>query len=273
LPGGPKPAVDIETALSWAFRDELPKGFRGRGSEAGYGGPRLQPSPLLRILTLGTPIDACAREPGFPLALGNPHPDALKIEAAVARLSGADLVYTPAGYGAELAGLVPEYDCYGEAALQRVAECVVIRAKLADRPHLGEAPTPSACTSPVNGKIAVRQLSPRPEAAPASTDLATKAIRKDVYARSAYCGLQWSPDPKEVLRDRAEYLVWWLALAWLTGELQDLESRIIAGPAAPRRPWPEPKRHRTPAVLPDLQEQTRQPAAATKGRKVRSQRI
>lgn len=255
------------------IRPKPAKGFRGRGSEVGYDGPRLQPSPLLRIVTLGTPIDAWARKPGFPVALGDPHPDALKIEAAVARLGGADLAHNPAEYGAELAGLVPEYDRYGKAALQRVAECVVIRAKLADRPNLGEAPTPSACTSPVNGKIAVRRLSPRQDAAPASTDLPTKAIRKDVYAPGAYCGLQWSPDPKEVLRDRAEYLVWWLALAWLTGELQDLESRTIAGPAAPRRPWAEPKQHRAPVVLPDLQEQTRQPAAATKGRKVGSQRI
>ncbi len=122
-------------------------------------------------------------------------------------------------------------------------------------------------------EIAVRQLSPRPNAVPASTDLPTKAIRKDVYASGAYCGLQWSPDPKEIVRDRAEYLVWWLALAWLTGELQDLESRIIAPPGAPRRPWAEPEVQQRPIVLPDLQEQTRQPAAATKGRNVGLQRV
>ncbi len=70
--------VDIEHALRWAYRDELPKRLRG--------------GPTFTDLTRPPPSDffeddGVTREPGYPAALGEPHPDAIAIEAAVKGLA------------------------------------------------------------------------------------------------------------------------------------------------------------------------------------------
>lgn len=66
------------TPCAAAYRDELPK--RGAGASAGV-------SPMFSLIALGTVIDSGGREPGFPAALGEPHPDAVTIEAAVQALA------------------------------------------------------------------------------------------------------------------------------------------------------------------------------------------
>src|ERR1044071_3550593 len=106
-----KRSLNIEAALTWTYRDELPKGYRQRHDREPEG-PRLPTSPLLRLLALGTAVDGWTREPGFPLAMGEPHPDALRIEAAVAGLNGAGLVCPSEDYAAELEGLVPACASY-----------------------------------------------------------------------------------------------------------------------------------------------------------------
>jgi hypothetical protein len=72
-----KRLVDVEDALVWAFRDELPK--RAPGGNVIAAGSSV--SPMWRYGLFGARINNWSREPGFPAAPGDPHPDALGIEA------------------------------------------------------------------------------------------------------------------------------------------------------------------------------------------------
>src|SRR5258707_971550 len=76
--------LDIEQALRWAYRDELPK--RQHGGR--YDSRDLTAASMSRLAAAAAddeqPCDQ--REPGFPAALGDPHPDSIIIEAAVKRL-------------------------------------------------------------------------------------------------------------------------------------------------------------------------------------------
>ena len=248
-PSGPKRVLDIERALSWAYREELPKRQRRLAFENAVDRPRMQPSPLARMMALATPIDSWSRHPGFPAALEDAHPDALAIESAVHRLWQADLIPDPAEYASELVRLVSDLDQYGRAAVGRLVELVMTSAKLADRPPIPDAPRPGPLTSPVNGQIAVRQLLGPSEGqrdgsggpAKAIREVPAKAIRKNEYRKGAYCPLRWFPNPASIVRERAEYLAWWLALEWLAAELCEVDSLIITPPSAPRRPWAEPE--------------------------------
>ena len=68
--------VDIEYALRWAYRDELPK--RQHGGSSWIAGTPLTPVRV-NFSDIG---EYFRREPGFPEAAGEPHPDAFLIEAA-----------------------------------------------------------------------------------------------------------------------------------------------------------------------------------------------
>src|SRR4051812_34003787 len=96
---GKRRPLDVESALSWAFRHELPKRRKPEAlaylQAAGHTSPHVDhlapagfPSvcPMFKNAALGTSIDF-PREPGFPASAGEPHPDALVIERAVAALS------------------------------------------------------------------------------------------------------------------------------------------------------------------------------------------
>src|SRR5215204_2644591 len=65
-PSGPKRVLDIERALSWAYREELPKRQRRLAFENAVDRPRMQPSPLARMMALATPIDSWSRHPENP---------------------------------------------------------------------------------------------------------------------------------------------------------------------------------------------------------------
>src|SRR5258708_35261276 len=94
--------LDIEYALRWAYRDELPKQHApprrlGTHTQERVWSPYTFPagypevSPSFREATGGGPsggyADGWSRDPGFPQALGEPHPDALTMEAAVKGLA------------------------------------------------------------------------------------------------------------------------------------------------------------------------------------------
>jgi len=197
----PKRVLDIEKALSWAYREELPKRERRLAFENAIYGPRLQPSPLARTLALATPIDCWSGGPDLRGDSEDADPDALAIEAAVHQLGAADLALDPSEYAGELIGLVPDPGQYGQAALSRIMEAVM--AKLGARPPVPDAPRMTGA----------------------------KAIRKNVYRNEVHCELRWFPKPASVVSERAAYLAWWLALEWLAGELQGLDSLIISAPS------------------------------------------
>jgi hypothetical protein len=122
--------LDIEKALHWAYRDELPKRQRG-GSW--IGGTTLSP--------IREPIDRDPNDhpkPGFP---GEPHPDAFLIEAAVKGLDG----WFGHGFGPDptAAGLMHgmehmEVDHLqaGVEAVAAMAAIVAVHARTGTRPAL-----------------------------------------------------------------------------------------------------------------------------------------
>jgi hypothetical protein len=217
----PKRVLDIEKALSWAYREELPKRERRLAFENAIDGPRLQPSPLARTLALATPIDCWSGGPDLRGDSEDADPDALAIEAAVHQLGAADLALDPSEYAGELIGLVPDPGQYGQAALSRIMEAVRVSAKLGARPPVPDAPRPRPPRSPINGRIILSS----------GTGTGAKAIRKNVYRTEVHCELRWFPKPASVVSERAAYLAWWLALEWLAGELQGLDSLIISAPS------------------------------------------
>src|SRR5258708_24977967 len=73
---------DIETALRWAYRDELPK--RQHGGR--YDTRDLTAASMSRLAAADDERSADQREPGFPAALGEPHPHSIIIQSAVNHL-------------------------------------------------------------------------------------------------------------------------------------------------------------------------------------------
>ena len=75
--------MTIEEALRWATRDELPK----RREDSPIRGPQCASDPVWRMVAMGGRVDNWSREPGMPPAMGDPHPDAITIEAHLQVLS------------------------------------------------------------------------------------------------------------------------------------------------------------------------------------------
>jgi hypothetical protein len=68
--------------------------------------------------------------------------------------------------------------------------------------------------------------------------VATSALRKDTYKEGSVCLLAWEPPPHLLIAERAEYLVWHLALEALASMLAGkLETIGVLPPSAPTRPW------------------------------------
>lgn len=176
-----------------------------------------------------------------------PHADADIVEDAIDRLRlvAPDLEMEPR----ELAfGLGFEVDAAGAIAAARAnaANLVLVHAKLGSRPSLRFEPLePSAKPAP-NGKPGVWRREQWAE--PTFDDHAetsrlvevavTSLKRKDLYPSGSYGRLEWSPDPQEIVNERAEYAAWRASLARLAEELEGkLESRGVLAPGAARAPW------------------------------------
>jgi hypothetical protein len=150
--GPSKRFLDIEVALRWAYRDELPKRDRKTvlppipGERvwspylfpAGYG----ETSPMFREGVGGGPsggyVDGWSRDPGFPRALGGPHVDALVIEEAVKELAafrghgfGAD---DPAGLTYGFEGLEIDHLQATVEAIGAMPGIIAVHARAGTRP-------------------------------------------------------------------------------------------------------------------------------------------
>lgn len=149
---GQKRFLDIETALRWAYRDELPKDRRTviipGAQRQGVWSPYLYPagygdaSPMFRDGADGGPsggyADGWDRDPGYPKVIGGPHPDALTIEAAVKNLAqwrghgfgDGD----PAGLTWGFTGLEAGHDQAAIEAIGAMPGIVACHAKAGTRP-------------------------------------------------------------------------------------------------------------------------------------------
>ena len=247
--------TDIEIALRWAYRDELPKRQQSRGSWTA--GTTLQQA---RVVIVRDDY-AGSREPGYPAALGEPHPDALAIEAAVKGLAA----WAGHGFGPDDAGglmhgmdyMDVDYMQAGVEAVASMPAIVAVHARAGTRPRWSwELPVPFPDRGG-NGKARVLideifvekydrkglYYEPAPDEIPAGAvtyiqPVPCPPIRAGVYREGAYSPLVYRPRPAHVVAERAEYAAWRMGLELLH---QALEGRLATvaplAPAAAWRPW------------------------------------
>lgn len=236
-----KRVMDIEDVLRWAFQDELPK----RREEEGEFRMREFPAvcPMFAMAQHGGRIENFSREPGFPLAMGEVHPDALIVEQAVKNLSR----FSEHRFEGEL-GLAPDLaagqDEQGPMAwaMAQIVNLVRIQARLGARPSFAKTPEPAAIVDRQGRPLVMvlrttMKTDEEGRLRPHLVEEKVGAEGKDRYPRGAYCLIEWE-DPKAILRERAGYSAWWAALDLLAHELSGRLSTIaVLPPAAAQRPW------------------------------------
>lgn len=244
--------LDIELALRWAYRDELPKRLRGGPSFADLSRP-----PRSDFFD----DDGATREPGYPASAGEPHPDAMAIEAAVKSLE----TWRGHGFGpGDPAGLLHGIDHMevdhiqaGTEAVASMAGIVACHARAGTRPKWSSClPEPFPDRGP-NGKPKVMvdetfvetvdkrgrvrfepAADPQPGEIAYTTPVACPPTRKEVYRPGAYCPLVYRPAPAGLVAERAEWAAWRMGLELLYEALGgQLESIAVLPPSAPWRPW------------------------------------
>lgn len=237
-----KRVIDIEDALQWAFVEELPK-----RRPDGPLGMREFPSvcPMFRMMATG-PVDNFSREPGFPIAVGtDPHPDALRIEQAVADLSPheIDIAGYARAYGTDPVGV--DVDILAANFADQVGALVISRARLRRRPSLGDDQEIERVLS-ANGKPAVFRLE---EGVLMLTDadysnlkghrrVYDRERREEYWPPDSFCNIRYSPGRIWFFEEQAEYATWRAALDLLADRLADeLETIQVAPPKAARQPW------------------------------------
>lgn len=175
-----KRLADIEHALQWAYRDELPKSPTYAGDDT-HTLPGLE-SWMGRLADLGCRVDEGIRdEPGFPIAMGEPCRDAVIIDAMVQglkRFAGHTLEPDP-GIADGLA------DVDASAAMRRASDqlvaAVITCAKQGRRPWLSGPPTPGPVPSHHEyGQPAVMAIEQYVEIGPDGTAaVAERVVRAD----------------------------------------------------------------------------------------------
>lgn len=237
-----KRVMDIEDVLRWAFVDELPKRREDNGSLRMREFPSV--CPMFAMAQHGGRVENFSREPGFPAAIGEPHPDALIIEAAVLALSRF-AEHRFEGYLGLATGLPQGSDEQGPMAwaMSQLVDLVRIKARLGSRPTFAASPEPAALVDEKRGRpvVMIQRTAMKADAEgrlrPHIVEERVGAEGKDRYPRGAYCVLVWD-DPKSILMERAEYAAWWAGLDVLAHDLSGkLASIAVLPPAAAQRPW------------------------------------
>jgi len=260
-----KEQVEIERLLRWAYRDELSK--RTSSSAEGIW-ERIAENGMRGGVDRGQ--SAAQRYPHF----GLPHPDAERIEKAVAvvpdlvidwdaeaepimgdlialadpRSPGARKPRQPVGLPTSQSTRVTTarwrsgrvtavMDPPRDVILVqalRTAAIVVMHASMGTRPDW-------------------REVMPRPEPVPADRGPNVKIVGecrgKWLYTAGSYCPLTWAPSPIAIASARADYLAWWRGLARLALVLR-LDDFEPLPPTAPEMPWRDPEAPAPPIHAP-----------------------
>ena len=244
-----KIAVDVEQLLSWTFLHELPK--RKISSAEGIW-DRLSQYGSLGGINPDPGHGAAQRYPHF----GLPHPDADRIEKAVAALQP----------------IAVDWDQYGDLLCWDLASLISIN-DLKPPPRVPIWTT--AKIKPATDKRGVTATPDKPRdmllAYTINTEMlvyshAIKGTRpngwrandmhaipmaaergplakiigickgKNSYSSGSYCPLRWDPSPVKIVMARANYLAWHMAICQLAVDL-DLEEHIAIQPNASPTPW------------------------------------
>lgn len=252
-------ALPIEEAIRWAVRDELPK-RRDDGNNL-VGGSYVHP---MWGNGLFTRVNNWSREPGMPPAMGECHPDAERIETAIAALKPDELNLTSYRIGHGLGS-----ECKVETAIAKVRwdlrTWIVTLAVKGRCPDLGEGPLCEAALGtrgqPTIWKTVSQECGAGTDGMPwfMTTDEvhAWKGDSRDAWT---FCKLHWTRTTDDVAEDRARYAVWHAALTeiarslasdtktievlvdgrYVTREAPLLDSLVVKPPIAPATPWIEP---------------------------------
>lgn len=216
---------------------------------------------MWRAGIFGGRIDCWHKDPGFPLAMGDPHDDALRIEAAVNAIEDETLDITGYDIGQ---GLGEHVDLRHVTAITRrdVRSWIVTFARSGKRPDLGEAPEFEQVVG-ANGKPEIWEKAQMPagegpDGTPWFTTFERRAaaVRAGTYPNGAFCKLHWLRTADDVAEDRARYALWHAALIELAEILRPVLQSISVSPlAARRRPWVEAEAVAAP-VRPSLTSRT-----------------
>ncbi|MCJ2010845.1 hypothetical protein [Methylobacterium sp. J-092] len=218
--------MDIEDALAWVYREELPKRRDGRGELGPQGYASI--SPMCKIYSLGRWVENFSREPGFLPAMGEAHPDALLIEAAVEELRSFQrhcfdgdlglLTHLPAGLN--------EHAAMAQS-MGQLFDLVRIKARLGSRPTFARTPEPSADVGNTGKSLiyVVRN----------GVEQISGAEGKDRYPTGAYCAIE-RESAKAILIERADYMAWRAAVDLLAHRLSGKLSSIGVLPPAAAQP-------------------------------------
>jgi hypothetical protein len=245
--------LDVEDVVRWACGELA----RKRPAPSEWRPPTLS-LPRLDAMLVGR----WERPPGYPkispmfaggFAAGGtrfgaaPDADALLVEAAIGGLAGG-----MAGFAApeELAeGIGFDVDASGAfaAALGQVAGQMFAHGRLGTRPEIRRG-LPRVRIPKGDGRMWQTQCMVEPKWPEGNGDVErlfeapVKAYRDrhgaTLCPAGSFCRLEWDPDPQSVINDRADYLVWRLALDELTHALSGRLAGIAALPtAAAMAPW------------------------------------
>ena len=243
--------MDIEDVVRWACGAVA----GGRGASPGAP-PRAMNAPRSEASLVGrwtwptgyptvSPMFAGAFPMGRTRVSNAPDdPDALTVEAAIGMLSQRMTAYTAPEELALDIGL--PIDIYGAfaAPLANVTNLVLAHGRLGNRPPIGlETPIPMPKQAP-NGKPGVWQIQCSVEKTIAGDQVErlfeapVQGARRGIYPSGSFCIVEYEPSPQSIVNDRAEYLVWRLALGDLAELLSGRLERIAAlPPAAALAPW------------------------------------
>ena len=262
--------IGIEALLAWAYRQELPKA--GSGTLRGHAGPGAGIGGWDMVAEYGelhALIDTSNHwgcVPDFS-AEAEPHPDAVLVGQAVARLADASFEAC-AGYDvlADLrledgSALTDEErdDCHRRGLAIARINGARMPATIARRAILGTVPDwagwPVArkpVTNAQGGPAWFRKAARA--AADGGPDL---VVEIDGYDRrrqrphpGAYRRTRLTPDPVQMVIDRVEYQAWVLALASIAADLDGaLADHAVEGPERSLWPWEGEERRQAPRVL------------------------
>jgi hypothetical protein len=239
----PAPTVDgrkvmpIEQALVWAYQTELCALSEGAFADpvGGWSSERVDGSRG------GWDDAAVARIV---------NPDALEMHKWVQHLEqpGWLAVDEDLGLMASTYESLSEPAYFAEA-LPKAATLVIVNARLGKVPELSEGPTPYAIRHPTNGTVPIKRVVMRAQKTIDQREVSyadSEEVRQvrakgrgGVYPQGSFCEVGYFPDWDAIVQERAEYLVWWLALRWLADNLDHLARVRVLPPDLPMRPWQE----------------------------------
>jgi hypothetical protein len=262
-------ALDIESVASWAYQSELPKRgasvLREMGMTIEYRPPASYPkvSPMFKVAQLGSIIDF-DREPGFPEREGVAHPDAIRVADAIASMKEGvkDFPFRTLHLADGIEGLLdPDPEKRDELiakawrhSARAVTTLIIAKAKLGSRPDAIDRPTFQR--EEINGqpryvRDAVRKVYKWNEEKGIDKPTLEQTFQEPsrpyssggkgavrMFKAGTYVPLKWSPDPRIILAERADYAAWRIGMDLLYHELDgQLESFDLQPCTAPRKPW------------------------------------